>query len=169
MISNLIAIFTSLALTTSAKNQHKSSGKTRSYTVPDVGGNKTPGAQVDREYFKQVFGNQLDDHFQQSPIGNLNRRGSPWPWYEDSKVDYKNDRRIHREVKREQEDHQKEYKKQFEENQRLYQENHRVHSETEREMILLNQRSNSSDSKEKNTSMYLLKCKHKVGVGVRKS
>lgn len=124
-----------------------------------VSSNLKKSATVDREYFSRLM---LSNTNSQQQNGDMSvdlvkktkdhqtfsryRRGSPWPWYEVAKVDYKNDRRIHRETKREQEDHQKEYKKQFDENNHRYQEMLRVHTETQRETEVMRQQEKENNN-----------------------
>ena len=98
-----------------------------------------PKYNVDRDHYRQVYGDTLSSINSRSSFWNRERRGSPWPWYEQAKLQHKDDKLLHTEQKREHKDYQAEYKKQFEENMRIYQETQRINLETEREGKILKQ------------------------------
>jgi len=105
-----------------------------SVEVPDK-----PKYNIDRDHYKKVYGDALSYIQSKSSFWNLERRGSPWPWYEQAKLQHKDDKLLHTEQKREHKDYQAEYKKQFEENMRIYQETQRINLETGREGKILEQ------------------------------
>lgn len=86
--------------------------------------------KVDTEYYNRVYGSKLSRH---ADIDYLKPGGSPWPWYEQAKVQHGDDKLLHKEQLREHKDYQAEYKKQSGENMRIYQETQRVNLEAGRE------------------------------------
>lgn len=105
---------------------------------------------VDKNHYNKVYGSkltELEGLQRHADIDYLKPGGSPWPWYEQAKVQYGDDKRMHSEQIREHKDYQAEYKKQFSENMRIYQESQRINLETEREGKILDAK---HDQKDKN-------------------
>ena len=100
---------------------------------------------IDKDHYNKVYGTQLDGtaHRRHADIDYLKPGGSPWPWYEQAKVQYGDDKLLHKEQKREHNDHLAEYKKQFGENTRIYQETQRVNLETDREGKMIDAQHNA--------------------------
>ncbi|XP_066921538.1 uncharacterized protein [Clytia hemisphaerica] len=108
-------------------------------------GNTDKPNRVDKEHYNKMYGSRL----QRKDIDYLKPGGSPWPWYEQAKIQHGDDKLLHKEQKREHKDYQAEYKKQFSENMRVYQETQRVNLETEREGAILNA-TNTNDAAKSN-------------------
>lgn len=89
---------------------------------------ETLSQHVDKNHYKAFY----VDRFEPKNTG-LNRRGSPWPYYEWQKKQHENDKRIHTEVLRENKVHQDENKKQYDESLHESQETRRMQDETKRE------------------------------------
>ena len=105
-------------------------------------------ALVDKHYYNKVYGSkmtELQGHRRHADIDYLKPGGSPWPWYEQAKVQYGEDKLMHSEQKREHKDYLAEYKKQFGENMRIYQESQRINLETEREGKILDAKNGKSN------------------------
>ena len=105
---------------------------------------------VDKDYYNTVYGSKLaalQGQRRHPDIDYLKPGGSPWPWYEQAKVQYGDDKLLHSEQKREHKDYLAEYKKQFGENMRIYQESQRINLETEREGKILDAKNGGKDNK----------------------
>lgn len=105
---------------------------------------------VDKDHYNTVYGSKLaalQGQRRHPDIDYLKPGGSPWPWYEQAKLQYGDDKLLHSEQKREHKDYLAEYKKQFGENMRIYQESQRVNLETEREGKILDTKNGGKDNK----------------------